>query len=105
MCSCPTPTKRMCNKSYLGPLIPSSSSISLILNSLHEKGRTPAVYRLFRPSYAGSLVPRSDSLYSLTSSAIMDLLTAFEDTSGVIVTYKIQQQIMVLNLDNFCDSF
>jgi len=81
----------ICNKSYLGPLTPSSSSTTFILNSLQEKGSGPAVYRLFLPSYAGSLIPRSDSLYSLTSSAIMDLFTALEETSGVILTYKTQQ--------------
>lgn len=87
----------MSNKPYLGPLTPSSSSISLIINSLQEKGSAPAVYRLFLPSYAGSLIPRSDSLYSLTSSAMMDLFTALEDTSGVIVTYlKKKKQRMVL---------
>ena len=79
-------------KSYLDPLTPSSSSTTFILNSLHEKGSGSAVYKLFVSSYVGSLIPRSDSLYSLTSSAIMDLFTALEDTSAVILTYKTRQR-------------
>ena len=37
-------------RTHLGPLIPSSSSTSLMVNSFHAKGSLSAVYRLFLPS-------------------------------------------------------
>jgi len=85
-------------KSYLEPLTPSLSSTTFILKFLLEKGSVLAMYKLFVPSYAGSLIPRSDSLYSLTSSTIMDLFIALEDTSGVILTYKTRQRQQTIRI-------